>query len=79
MNRSRVPESWIDRLVLFMPLDEQGVSGPMLHGWLRGVQDDGILFAKGFHSDSHKRLMPEDAKFYPWSTVGLLEPDEHRH
>ena len=27
MNRSRVSESWIDRLVLFMPLDEQGGPG----------------------------------------------------
>ena len=48
MDRSRVSESWIGHRVILFPLDEQGDSGRALHGWLRDVQDDGVVFAKGF-------------------------------
>jgi hypothetical protein len=76
MDRSRVPDSWIGRQVVLIPLDAQGASGKELYGWLDGVQDDGIWFAKGFQSDSLKRLMQENAKFYPWSRVGWMEPED---
>ena len=66
MDRSRVSESWIGHRVILFPLDEQGDSGRALHRWLRDVQDDGVLFAKGFHSDTFKKLMPENPEFYPW-------------
>jgi hypothetical protein len=59
------------RVILF-PLDERGDSGRALHGWLRDVQDDGVLFTKGFHSDTFK-LMPENPEFYPWHRIGFLE------
>jgi hypothetical protein len=68
-----VSESWIGRRVILFPLDEQGDSGRALHGWLRGVQDNGVLFAKGFHSDTLHKLMPETPEFYPWHRIGFLE------
>jgi hypothetical protein len=76
MDRSSVPESWIGSRVILFPLDEQGDSWRALHGWLRGVQDDGVLFAKGFYADSLNRLMPEKPEFYPWHRIGFLEPHD---
>jgi hypothetical protein len=76
MDRSHVSESWIGHRVILFPLDEQGDSGRALHGWLRDVQDDGVLFAKGFHSDTFNKLMPEKPEFYPWHRIGFLERHE---
>ncbi len=74
MDRSRVPESWIDCKVWLIPLGRQGESLPELRGWFRGIEDGGIWFAKAFYSDSLHREMPEQAKLYPWEMVGHLEP-----
>lgn len=74
MDRSRVSESWVGRQVILIPLNERGESGNELRGWLRGIEDEGVVFAKAFHSDSFNKLMPEAAKFYPWTQIGLLEP-----
>ena len=74
MDRVYVDKEWIDRKVVLIPLDERGTSGYELQGWLRGIEDDGIVFAKAFYSDSLKKQMPEIGKFWPWERIGYLEP-----
>ena len=74
MNRRDVPKEWVGERVMLIPLDEHGASGRELIGWLRGIEDDGVMFAKQFYSDSLKRLMPETAKFWPWGRIGSLAP-----
>ncbi len=76
MERRDVPESWIGRRVELIPLDERGWSGRELHGWLRGVRDDGIEFAPQFYSDSAKKLVSARAQFWPWERVGGVVPLE---
>jgi hypothetical protein len=59
---------------MLIPLDEHGASGRELIGWLRGIEDDGVMFSKQFYSDSLKSLMPERAKFWPWERIGNVAP-----
>ena len=74
MDRLHIPKDWIGRRVMLIPLDERGHSLRETQGWLRGIEEEGVWFAKGFHSDSLKRMMPENPRFYPWHRVGHLEP-----
>jgi hypothetical protein len=74
MDRRDVQEGWVGRRVRMIPLDERGVSGYELHGWLRGIEEGGVFFEKQFYSDSLRRQMPEKAKFWPWEQIGYLEP-----
>jgi hypothetical protein len=65
-----VPHAWVGKRVSVVFLDEQGRSLPKRSGWLRGASEEGIEFAQEFWSDSLKKPMPENARFYPWSRVG---------
>lgn len=72
MEPGDIPESWIGERVLFVAYDSHGRSTLEMRGWLKGVERDGIWFAKGFHSDSLDGLAAERAKFYAWDRVGVV-------
>jgi hypothetical protein len=74
VDKRDVDKGLVGERVLLIPLDEQGASRRELIGWLRSIEDDGVMFSKQFYSDSLKRPMPETAKFWPWERVGGVAP-----
>ena len=74
MVKRDVHKEWVDKRVMLIPLDEHGASCRELIGWLRGIEDDGVMFSKQFYSDSLKSPMPETAKFWPWERIGNVAP-----
>jgi hypothetical protein len=74
VDKRDVHKEWVGNRVMLIPLDEHGASGRELIGWLRGIEDDGVMFSKQFYSDSLKSPMPERAKFWPWERIGNVAP-----
>ena len=74
MDKRDVDKELVGQRVMLIPLDEQGASRRGIIGWLRSIEDDGVMFSKQFDSDSLKRPMPETAKFWPWERVGGVAP-----
>ena len=74
MNKRDVDKEWVGERVMLIPLDEHGASGRELIGWLRDIEDDGVVFSKQFYSDSLKRPMSEKSKFWPWERIGNVAP-----
>ena len=74
MDKRDMDKGLVGERVMLIPLDEQGASRRELIGWLRSIEDDGVMFSNEFYSDSLKRLAPESAKFWPWKRIGSVAP-----
>jgi hypothetical protein len=74
VDKRDVDKGLVGERVMLIPLDEQGASRRELIGWLRSIEDDGVMFSKQFYSEPLKRPMPETAKFWPWERVGGVAP-----
>lgn len=71
MSGFRPPQDWVGRLVELEFMELLGEK-EVLSGWLRGITGQGVYFARAFRSESLGKLMPEEARFYPWAMIGNI-------
>ena len=65
----RPPQDWVGRLVELEFMELMGEK-EVLPGWLRGITGQGVYFARAYRLESLDKLMPEEARFYPWAMIG---------
>ncbi|BBL79807.1 hypothetical protein RxyAA322_16610 [Rubrobacter xylanophilus] len=72
LQRESLSQEWVGELVELEFIEVAGERHALV-GWLRGVTERGVYFARAFYCSALNKYMPgETASFYPWGLVAEI-------